>query len=214
MEKPQDYNITRGVITVKSVKTTLRPDGIYVVTITAFNNDTRSLFNKAVSDIVAKKPKGIILDLRNNPGGYLDTAVAVASEWVSDGSVVIERFGDGKENKYPSNGNARLKNFKTVILVNQGSASASEIVAGALSDYKKATLIGEKTYGKGSVQTLVDLDDGSAIKVTIAKWFTPNGTGINGTGIEPDKKVTLTNDDYSKNRDPQLDEALKTLLNK
>jgi len=214
LDKPKDYVITRGVITVKSVKTEMRSDGIYVVTITAFNDDTHDLFDKAVQDILSKNPKGIILDLRNNPGGYLDTAVAVASEWVKSGPVVIEKTGDGKENKYLSNGNARLQNFKTVILVNQGSASASEIVSGALRDYGKATLIGEKTFGKGSVQTLVDFADGSAVKVTIAKWFTPKGDSINEVGIEPNDKVELTNDDYNKNKDPQMDEAVKTLLSK
>jgi len=211
LEKPQDYVITRGIITVKSIKTSLRSDGFYIIEISAFNDDTRSLFNKAVVDVLNKNPKGIILDLRNNPGGYLDTAVAVASEWVESGPVVIERFGDGKENKYFSNGNARLKDFKTVVLVNQGSASASEIVAGALRDYSKATLVGEKTFGKGSVQSLVDFEDGSAVKVTIAKWFTPNGSSINEIGIEPEKKIALTNEDYNKNKDPQLDEALKIL---
>ncbi|MEI7451919.1 MAG: S41 family peptidase [Candidatus Falkowbacteria bacterium] len=214
LDKPKDYVINRGVITVKSVKTSLRSDGLYVVTVSAFNNDTRGLFDKAVGDILQKNPKGIILDLRNNPGGYLDTAVAMASEWVEAGPVVIEKSGDGKENKYLSNGNARLKNFKTVILVNQGSASASEIVSGALRDYNKATLIGQKTFGKGSVQTLVDFADGSAVKVTIAKWFTPNGDSINEIGIEPNKKVEMTNDDYNKGRDPQMDEAVKSLLSK
>lgn len=212
--KPFDLEITRGVIVVKSVKTEMRSDGVYVIRISNFNDDTYSLFLAAVDDVLMKKPKGIILDLRNNPGGYLDTSIRIASEWVEDGPVVIEQLNDNRRNEYPAEGAARLKDYKTVVLVNGGSASASEILAGALRDYKKATLIGETTFGKGSVQALRDLSDGSTLKVTIAKWLTPAGDFINEKGIDPEIKVELTADDINKNRDPQMDKAYEILKKK
>ena len=214
VEKTKDYVITRGVIIIKSVKTEMRKDGIYVIKISAFNNDTDSLFNQAVSDIIAKKPKGIILDLRNNPGGYLETAVDMASDWVKSGAVVIEKFSDNKQNNYLSRGTGRLEGYRTVVLVNGGSASASEIVAGALRDYKMATIVGEKTFGKGSVQSLINLADGSAVKITVAKWLTPNGDSINDLGIKPNVEVKLTLDDFNKNLDPQMNKAINILLGK
>jgi len=210
-DKPKDIVITRDVIFVKSVKTEMRADGIFVIKVTNFNDDTLSLFNAAVTEALVKNPKGIILDLRNNPGGYLDTAVAMASEWVEAGPVVAEQFGDNKRNEYPSNGRARLKNFPTVVLVNGGSASASEILAGALRDYKKATLVGEQTYGKGSVQTLKDLSDGSTLKITIAKWLTPAGDFINEKGIKPGIEIKYTQSDIDKNVDSQFNKALELL---
>ena len=207
----KDYNITRDTITVKSVKTEYRKDGVYVVKVSEFGDDTLDLFNNAVTDILKKKPKGLIIDLRNNPGGYLDTAVAMGSEWVANGPIVFEQMSDGSKSQYSSTGSNRLGNIKTVVLVNGGSASASEILAGALRDYKKATLVGEKTFGKGSVQSLISLADGSAIKVTIAKWLTPNGDSINGVGITPSENIKLTDSDYTKKLDPQLDRALEIL---
>jgi len=149
----KDYTITRDVIFVKSVKTEMRSDGIYLISVSAFNDDTGGLFQEAVNDIGVKKPKGIILDLRNNPGGYLDTAVDMSSEWVESGPVVIEKFSETKQNKYLTTGSAKLKDIPTVVLINGGSASASEIVAGALQDTKKATIVGEKSFGKGSIQS-------------------------------------------------------------
>ena len=214
VDKTQDYKITRGVIIVKSVRTDMRSDGIFVVTITNFNNDTSDLFKQAGQKIVEKNPQAIILDLRNNPGGYLDTAVDVASEWIDQGVIVTEKFTDEKKNEYLTRGRARLKDFFTVVLVNQGSASASEIVAGALQDYNKATIIGKKTFGKGSVQTLEDLPDGSSIKITVAKWLTPKGNSINEQGITPNIEVDLTQDDSNKGKDPQLDKAIELIKQK
>jgi len=212
-EKPRDFKITRQIILVKSVKTEARADGIFVITITNFNDDTSGLFKQAAQKAVSANPKGIILDLRNNPGGYLETAVDVASAWVDNGVIVTEQFNPEKKNEYPHRGRALLKDFPTVILVNQGSASASEIVAGALKDNKKATIVGMKTYGKGSVQTLQDLEDGSSVKITVAKWLTPGGYNINEQGIAPDFEVDLTPADYDKNIDPQLNKAVE-MLNK
>lgn len=209
---PLEIKIERGIIIVKSVTITYRPDGLVLIKVSSFNDDTLDLFNKAVKELIVKKPKGIILDLRNNPGGYLDTAVAMSSEWVTAGPVVLEQFGDGKRNEYTALGNPQLGNFKTVVLVNGGSASASEIVTGALRDYKKATVVGEKTYGKGSVQTIQDLSDGSSIKITVATWMTPDGDYINEKGLLPQIEVKMTADDVLKNRDPQLQKAVDVIL--
>jgi carboxyl-terminal processing protease len=210
--KPRDIKITRDVIITHSVKTTMRPDGVYILTVTNFNDDTAGLFAQAVKDIVAKKPKGIVLDLRNNPGGYLDTAVSMVSAWVPAGPVVVEQYADGRQVEYPANGQDALVGYKTVVLINGGSASASEITAGALRDYKKATIMGEQSFGKGSVQTLQTLSDGSTLKVTIAKWLTPAGDFINEKGITPQIKVALTQADFDAGRDPQLQQAINFIL--
>lgn len=214
VEKPRDLTITRDLIIVKSVKTEMRADGIFVIKISNFNDDTESLFNQAVNQILLKNPKGIVLDLRNNPGGYLETAVSLASEWIEAGPIVAEQFNGNRRNEYPANGRARLKNIPTVVLVNGGSASASEILAGALRDYKKATMLGETTFGKGSVQTIRDLSDGSSLKVTVAKWLTPAGDFINDKGIKPEIEVKMTTSDIEKNLDPQFNKALEILKSK
>jgi carboxyl-terminal processing protease len=214
MEEVQDFTITRGKIVVKSVRTSLREDNIYVVKITNFNEDTKNLFNRAIREIIEKNPEGIVLDLRNNPGGFLDTAIEMASEWVDNRIVVVEKYSEDKKIEHLARGRARLAPFPTVVLVNQGSASASEIVSGALQDHGKATIVGQITFGKGSVQTLTDFEDGSSVKVTVAKWLTPSGRSINDEGIEPDIMVELTQEDYANNEDPQLDRAVDILLGK
>lgn len=211
-DAPKDFSITRGTIIVKSVKWNLRDDGIMVVSISHFNNDTAGLFDRAVNDIIKANPKGIILDLRNDPGGYLDTAIEVASEWIEDGVIVSEQKSDGTKNDYLARGRARLADYKTVILVNEGSASASEIVSGALKDYDKALIVGKKTFGKGSVQELMSFSDGSSLKVTIAKWLTPKGVNISEEGIAPNEEVDLTDEDFAADRDPQLDKAVEEIL--
>lgn len=211
--KPIDITITRDTVIVKSIKTSwIEKDQIFVIKVFNFNDDTKTLFNQAVNEALSKKPKGLILDLRNNPGGYLETAVAMASAWVSEGSIVIEQFGDNRKIEHSALGNAPLVDMPTVVLVNQGSASASEIVAGALKDYAKATLVGEKTFGKGSVQVLRNLSDGSVVKVTTAKWLTPKGSYIHEKGIEPDIMVERTTEDRAADKDPQLDRAVEQLL--
>lgn len=212
--EPKDFVITRGIILVKSVKLEFRKDGLAVLRISSFSDDTVSAFEDAVKQIQEKKPKGIILDLRNNPGGYLDAAVSISSEWVSSGRIVTERFSDGSLKNYNSNGNGRLEGFPTAVLVNGGSASASEIVSGALLDLKKGTIVGEKTFGKGSVQSVRQLPDGSSVKVTVAKWLTPAGNSIDDTGITPMVEVKLTLEDFNKDLDPQLKKAAEILLKK
>jgi len=211
-EKPEDIEIIRGKILVSSVRTTLRDDNIYVVKVTSFNEDTKMKFDKAIADIIEKNPEGIILDLRNNPGGYLDTAIEMSSEWIEDGPVVIEKFSEDRKNEYLARGRARLKDFKTVVLVNQGSASASEIVSGALQDKNEAKIVGMQTFGKGSVQTLEPLSDGSSLKITVAKWLTPKGRSINDFGITPDIIVDYTLENYENDEDPQMDKAIEIIF--
>lgn len=209
-QEPQDIPIVRGEIVVKSVRTKMEDD-IFVIEITNFKNDTFDLFNQAVREAVKKDPGGIVLDLRNNPGGYLQGAVEVASEWVEDGNVVIEEFAGGEKQEYEAKGVARLKDFNTVVLINQGSASASEIVAGALQDHEEAIILGEKSFGKGSVQSLQDFENKSSIKITVAKWLTPSGDTIEEKGIEPDIEVEMSQEDYDQVKDSQLDRALELL---
>jgi carboxyl-terminal processing protease len=211
--EPKDFKIIRDQITVKSLRWEYKNDGRIVwIKVRQFNDDTMPLFDQAITEIATKNNvTGIILDLRSNPGGYLESAIEMAGEWDGDQVVVSEKNRDGLETFHRAFKAARLGKYKTVVLVNEGSASASEIVSGALKDWKKATLVGKKTFGKGSVQDLNDLKDGSQIKITVAKWFTPNGSTIDEQGIEPDVKVDLTEEDYNKDRDPQLDKALELL---
>jgi len=211
IEKVKDVTIIRDQIITKSVKKELREDNIYVITISNFNDDTIGLFNEAVQDLLKHNPQGIIIDLRNNPGGYLDTAVDIASEWIEEGTVVSEQFSSEIKNDISATGGARLKDYKTAVLINQGSASASEIVSGALKDYNLATLVGMRTFGKGTVQTLEEYNDGSSVKLTVAKWLTPNGNNINEEGISPDIEVDMTQEDYQNFKDPQLDKAVEIL---
>lgn len=209
----KDYVITRDKIIVKSVRLSWPKEDVALVAITSFNQDTDTEFIKAVDELLAKNAKAVILDLRNDPGGYLDRSTVVAGEWVGDQVVVSERRKGKVLDQLNGVGRGRLKGMPTVVLVNQGSASASEIVAGALQDYGLGTLIGMKTFGKGSVQDYTEFDDGSAIKVTIAEWLTPKGRSINKTGIKPDIEIDRTIEDYNENRDPQLDKALEYLAN-
>lgn len=210
-QKSKDITVARERIAIPSVRFEMKGD-IALVKMTHFNADTTAKFRDAVQELLLKNPKGVVLDLRNNAGGFLDTAVDVTSEWVEDGVIVTEKFRNGsREQSHDARGRARLKEVKTVVLTNEGSASASEIVAGALKDNGLATLIGKKTFGKGSVQELETLPDGSAVKITVAKWYTPKGLSINENGITPDIEIDLTDDDYSNDRDPQLDAALKVL---
>ncbi len=214
LEDLQDFKITRDKIKIESVKWTMLDNDIVHLELRYFNEDTWNDFNQAVLEIVNQNPKGIILDLRNNPGGYLDTAVSVASEWIEDGVVVYEQSSTGDLTAHEAQGRARLQGFPTIVLINKGSASGSEILAGALKDYGLATLVGETSFGKGSVQTLFPLRDGSSLKLTIAEWLTPNKNTIDQVGIDPDIEVPLTEDDFNNDLDPQLDAALGLLNGK
>lgn len=212
LKDAKKIEITRDTIRIKSVILSFKEE-IAIVKMSNFNTDTEGAFNEAVNEILKKQPKGIILDLRNNPGGYLDTAVAIAGFWVDKGQVVVkEEFSDFSMNQeYPAHGNPVLHGYKTVVLVNGGSASASEIVAGALQDFGLATIIGEQTFGKGSVQELEKLADGSSVKVTVARWLTPQGRTIEKNGITPDTIVELKPEDLDANKDPQMDKAVEII---
>jgi carboxyl-terminal processing protease len=153
----------------------------------------------------------VILDLRSNPGGLLDSAIEVASFWITDSPVVLEKSSQGEITSYNGVGDDLLGALKTVVLVNEGSASGSEIVAGALKDYGKAIVVGETTFGKGSVQDYTVLRGGSSLKMTIAEWLTPKEVSINNEGIVPDIAVELTQEDFDADRDPQLDKAIELL---
>jgi carboxyl-terminal processing protease len=205
-----DIPIERDTITIDSVKFTMRDDRIAVIDLYFFNEDTTVLFVAAVNELLASGARGIILDLRSNPGGLLTSAIDVASAWTGPEPVVIQRM-QGKDETLDGFGSTRLNEIPTVVLVNGGSASGSEIVAGALQDYGLATLIGTQTFGKGSVQDYQDLEDGSAVKITVAEWLTPNGRSINGEGILPDITVEVTPEDLLAERDPQFEKAIEVL---
>jgi len=212
VKNPFKVTIERNVIVIKSVKKTIK-DGVTIIKVNSFNENTDTEFNQAVAEVVAAKTTGIILDLRNNPGGYLNVAISMTGKWIGNQTAVIEKFSQGRELIHKSSGLASLKNIKTVVLVNEGSASASEILAGALQDYKLGVLVGKKTFGKGSVQTLEELPDGSSVKITSAIWITPNGRSINKEGIKPDVEVAPTEADIKALRDVQLIKAMEVLKN-
>lgn len=210
-ESAFDVTITRAVIKVAAVRLKWPSQDIAHIEVINFNDDTRFRFEQVIDEVLVKDPKGIVLDLRNNPGGYLDIAVSMAGEWVGNQVVLKERRQGQIFDQLLGTGRHRFANVPTVVLVNQGSASAAEIVSGALQDHKAATIVGMKTFGKGSVQDYIDLRDGSAVKVTIAEWLTPNERTINNTGLEPDVVVDRTDEDYENQRDPQLERALGIL---
>jgi carboxyl-terminal processing protease len=205
---PISISIVRDDITIDSVAWAVREDDIGVISISTFDENTSELFAKAAADMVAANVRGIILDLRNNPGGYLESALNLAGYWVNGQTGVIEEVR-GARQEYPADGSNALANVKTVILVNGGSASASEILAGALQDYGKAVLVGTQTFGKGSVQGYQEFPDGSSMKITVARWLTPKGRSIDKVGITPDNIVELTKENtHDTNKDPQFDEAV------
>ena len=207
---PKDFTITRQKITSPSVEHKIQ-DGIGIMTLSRFDETTSDLARQAAEDFKANKVKGVILDLRGNGGGLLTAAQDVAGLWLRNQLVVTEKTNGKATDQLKSDNDPVLDGIPTVVLVNGSSASASEIVAGALQDHKAATLVGEKTFGKGSVQKLIDMPDGAVLKVTVARWYTPNDKNINKQGIKPDKTVALTADDSNAGRDPQLDAALSQL---
>lgn len=206
--KPIEFVVTRNVIKVPSVTLTSFADQIGVVNITKFSNDSEKLFQKIVDDLIKGHVKGIVLDLRNNPGGFLDTGVQIANTFIKEGMIVEERFKDGKITPFYADGTGKLIDIPIVVLVNEGSASAAEIVAGALKDNHRATLVGTNTYGKGSVQEIEEMSDGSALRITIAHWYTPSGQSISQGGIKPD---ILVKEDSTKDQDIQLIKAIEEL---
>ena len=206
----KNYTIKRAKITAPSVESSIQ-NNIGILTLTRFDETTAGVARQAAQNFIKKNVKGVILDLRGNGGGLLSSAQEVASIWLRGQLVVSERTNGVTTDELRSGSNPVLDGIPTVVLVNGSSASASEIVAGALQDNEAAILIGEKTFGKGSVQQLLNLSDGAVLKVTVAKWYTPKGKNINKEGISPDKKVILSAEDVVAGRDPQLEAATKQL---
>jgi carboxyl-terminal processing protease len=203
-----EFTITRQDINLPSVKTKLLDGNLGYIQISTFANDTTELAQKAANDFKAKSVKGIILDLRNDPGGLLDAAVKVSSLWLPPGQKILdEKRGTTTVDSNTALGGDILNGIPTVVLINGGSASASEITAGALHDHRAAYLIGEKSYGKGVVQQLINFGDGSQLKVTVASWYRPNGQNINKKGITPDKTVKISDADAKADKDTQLEAA-------
>jgi carboxyl-terminal processing protease len=211
-EESRDVSVTRDVINVKSVKLEFMDD-IAILRVSRFGDSTEEEFHAAVADVAKHGASGLVLDLRSNPGGLLEAAVSMASLMVPSGQTVVwEENGSGDRREEKTFGGDVLSGVRTVVLIDQGSASASEILAGALrEDRQNVTIVGKKSYGKGSVQELVPTGKDTSVKVTVARWLTPNGNQINEKGIEPDVEVEMTVDDILNDRDPQQDEAIRIL---
>jgi carboxyl-terminal processing protease len=213
VEELLEFAIVRENIVIPSVTGEMTEDNIAIVTITTFGDDTTPDLRRILGDLMAQNPKGLILDLRNNGGGYLTTAIEVASEFIGDGVIMYEQYGDGTRDTYEAKKGGLATEIPMVVLVNEGSASASEIVAGAIQDHSRAKLVGVTTYGKGSVQNWIPLsDDQGAVRVTVAKWLTPNGNTIHEIGLTPDVVVERTTEDINNELDPQMDAAIEMLL--
>jgi carboxyl-terminal processing protease len=206
-----ELTITRASISIPSVKSEILEGNIGYLQLSRFSDDTTELATKAAQDFKAKNVKGIVLDVRNNGGGLLSTAVDVSSLWLNDKIVVSEKEGGKTTNVLRTGNNPILEGIPTKMLINEGSASASEILAGALRDNGAAELVGTKSFGKGSVQELVDLPGGAKLKVTVARWFTPKDKNIDKAGIEPSVKVELTPEDFKQDKDPQKAKAIELL---
>ncbi len=214
-DKPKDFLLTRDRISVPTLKYEMKPGGIAYIQIYSFNGNVDEQFYTAARQAIAAGAKGIVLDLRGNPGGYLDVAVDVAGWFLKKGQVVVsEESRQGKESEMRAQGNEAFLKLPIVVLINKGSASASEILAGALRDQRHAPLVGEQSFGKGTVQQIKDLADGSTIKITVAHWVLPSGEIIDHEGLKPDVEIKLTDSDIEKNRDPQLDKALEIITSK
>jgi carboxyl-terminal processing protease len=212
-DAPLEISVTRARIEIPVVETKTLSDGqIEYISLSEFSSVAPQRLSEALKKALDRKPKGLVLDLRGNPGGLLDASVRIGSYFVPQGNILIERFKDGKEREYKREGRYLLGDTPLVVLVDAGSASASEIVAGAIQDAGTGVLMGEKTFGKGSVQLPNTLSDGSQLRVTIARWFTPKDRAIHEVGLSPDIEVVRTDDDRQAERDPQLDRAVEYLL--
>jgi carboxyl-terminal processing protease len=212
--EPFDVSVTREVINIPTANTKELPGGIFVIELYSFSAQAPNLFRAALREFISSGNDKLILDLRGNPGGYLEAAIDMASWFLPSSKVVVkEDFGQsGEEKVYRSKGyDIFSDNLKFVILVDGGSASASEILAGALSEHGKATLVGDKTFGKGSVQELVSITAETSLKITIARWLTPNDVSISENGITPDFLVKYTPADREAGRDPQMEKAIEIL---
>jgi len=215
-KEPIEVKIVRDTINVPTLDTELRKDGVFVIKLYSFSENSADLFRDALKKFSLSKTDKLLLDLRGNPGGYLEAAVNMASWFLPEGkTVVTEDYGDNiKQTMYRSQGyDIFTDKLKFVILIDSGSASASEILAGAMQDYGRAKLIGTQSYGKGSVQEVVDITPDTILKITVAKWLTPNGISISKKGLTPDYEVEFTQKDYDSNKDPQMEKAVELLNN-
>lgn len=213
VDQPFDVVITRASIKSTNVIGHMEKNNIAYIRLLAFGDEkTTQDFHNMLKKLLDQKPKGIILDLRNNGGGLLNSAIDIASEFIKEGVIVYEQYGDGHKDTYKANGKGIATDIPLVVLVNEGSASASEIVAGAIQDLGRGKLVGVITYGKGSVQIWTDLvNNQGAVRITVARWLTPNGRTIHKVGLTPDVIVPMSDEDIAANRDPQLDKAIELL---
>ena len=216
VKDPFDVTITRSKISLPSITGKMLDNNIAYVQLSTFGQNTDDEFRKTLQPLLDKKPAGLILDLRNDGGGYLNTAINIVSEFIPEGKVALyEQYGTGKMQTYTTTGNGIAADIPLVVLVNEGTASASEITAGAIQDYGRGKLIGVTTYGKGSVQNWIPLNNSQgAVRITIAHWLTPNKRQINKIGLKPDLEVKLTDADIKAKNDVQLNAAVNMLLNK
>jgi carboxyl-terminal processing protease len=205
------FDIERAEINIPSVESKILDGSIGYLKISQFGDDTTELAQKAAQNFKSQNVKGVVLDLRGNPGGYLESAVDVSSLWLTNKTVLQEKRDGVTEKTYTSRGTATLAGLPTIVLIDEGSASASEITAGALHDNKAASLLGVKSFGKGSVQQPESLNNGGLLKITVARWYTPAGKNIDKEGIKPDTEVKMSADDVKAGRDPQLDAATAKL---
>jgi carboxyl-terminal processing protease len=206
-----ELDIVRDIIPLISVRGEMRADGLAYVRLNRFAQQTDKELEDKLNTLLPQQPTGLILDLRNNPGGDRDVAVQVADEFVRAGVVLTQRYGDGREETFDATDEGPAQDIPMVVLINEGSASASELVAGALQDYGRAKLIGVQSFGKGTVQTWIGLSNGGGVRITIARWLTPNGTWIHGQGLTPDF-ATPWPEDAAAGSDPQLQAAVNYLL--
>jgi carboxyl-terminal processing protease len=210
-EEPVILVITREVIEVDSVFSEIRDGNIAYIQVTFFSERTGTEIVAALKEVLAQNITGIILDLRDNPGGPVSSAVTVASQFLEKGTVLYAVNSNKEKQTWSVERGGLATSQPLVVLVNSSSASASEVVAGALQDYARAVIIGTQTFGKGSINLLKDLSDGSTIYITIGRWFTPNGRQIEGQGLTPDIIIDRTENDIAQGRDPQLDKAMEYL---
>lgn len=211
-QAPFDVKITRAKITIPSVDARMLDNDIAYVRLLIFADNTKSELDKALKELLRQNPRGLILDLRGNGGGYLESAIDVASEFINKGVIVTEEYGDGTRKSFDARRGGLATDIPMVVLINEGSASASEIVAGAIQDAGRGKLVGVKSFGKGSVQIPTALKNNEgAVRITVARWLTPSGRTIHGTGLTPDVEVTISQEDFANNRDPQLEKAVDLL---
>ncbi len=213
--EPFDVEVIRAKINVPSVEGKMLDNNVAYVQIYTFGEQTADELHKTLQELLQQNPVGLVVDLRNNGGGLLTTAISVSSEFLEKNVLMYEVYGDGKRDVIETRHGGIATEIPLVVLTNKFSASASEILAGAIQDYGRGKLVGETTYGKGSVQNWIELkNEQGAVRVTIARWLTPKERQINKEGIKPDIEVALTEEDYNANRDPQLDAAVNYLLGK